>query len=147
MYSQIIYRERFSIRIVIILFFVDLFERFNKNIEIWLLNSLIKSFNKLSRIHNILIAKQHIISKKSAVRWLKSISEPLSMIDRYESGVNKTNNAELSESFKAYKKSLFRFEATLHKIATSENPIIETPDYLKRGLSKMGLTSTLSNLD
>lgn len=147
MYSQIIYRERFSIRIVIILFFVDLFERFDKNIEIWLLKSLIKSFNKLSRIHNILIAKQNIISKKSAARWLKSINEPLSMIDRYESGVNKTNNQELSESFKAYKKSLFRFEATLHKITTSENPIIETPDYLKKGLSKMGLTSTLSNLD
>jgi len=147
MYSQVIYRERFSIRILIVLFFVNLFESFNNGIEKWLLNSLIKSFNKLSRIHNILIAKQDIISKKSAVKWLKSIREPLSVIDKFEIAVVKTNNSQLSESFKAYKKSLFRFEATLHKIATSENPIIETPDYLKRGLSKMGLTSTLSNLD
>ena len=33
MYSQIIYRERFSIRVMIILFFADLLERFNKNLE------------------------------------------------------------------------------------------------------------------
>ena len=81
-----------------------------------------------------------------AVRWLKSLQGSLSMVDKFETAVNKTNNVELSESFKEYKKYLFRFEATLHKISTIDNQIIETPDYLIRGLSKRGLTSTLSKL-
>jgi hypothetical protein len=147
MYSQLIYRERFSIRIAIILFFVGLLEKFDKNLEKGLVKMLVKSFNRLTRIQKILIAKQDTISKKFALRWLRSIREPLSMIDKYELTVSKANNSELSESFKSYKKSLFRFEAILHKIATADNSIIETPDYLKKGLSKMGLTSTLSHSD
>jgi len=146
MYSQAIYREQFSFRIIILLFIADLSERFNKNLEHKLHRMLIKSFDRLTKIHRIQIAKQDKISKNIALRWLKSLREPLLRIDRLELSVNKTNNPELTESFKAYKKHLFRFEATLYKISTIDNPIIETPDYLIRGLSKRGLNSTLSNL-
>ena len=146
MYSQSIYRERFSIRITIILFVADLLERFNKNLEYKLLRMLAQSFDTITRIHKIQIAKQDGISKKMALRWLNSIHKPLSRIDRLESSIIKMNNAELSESFKSYKKYLFKFEATLYKISTVDNPIIETPEYLLRGLSKRGLKSALSNL-
>jgi hypothetical protein len=147
MYSPLIYRERFSIRIAVILFFVELLEKFDRNLEKGLVRMLIKSFNRLTRVQKILIEKQSTISKKFALSWLKSLREPLSMIDKYEFIVIKANDPELSESFAIYKKSLFRFESVLHKISNIDNPIIETPEYLKKGISKMGLTSTLSNLD
>ncbi len=146
MYSPAIYREPLSIRITIILFVADLLERFNRNLEYKLLKSLCRSFNRITRLHKIQIAKQDRISKNMALGWLRSLREPLSRIDKLEASINRMSNAELTESFKEYKKYLFRFEATLHKISTIDNPTIETPEYLLRGLSKRGLTSTLSNL-
>jgi hypothetical protein len=132
---------------MIILFFVNLLERFDKNLENGLIRLLIKSFDKLTRLHKILIAKQDQISKKSALSWLKAMRQPLSLIEKMEVTVSKAKNSELSESFKEYKSHLFRFEAVLHRISTKDNAIIETPEYIKKGISKMGLTSTLSNID
>ncbi|WP_342083766.1 hypothetical protein [Dyadobacter sp. OTU695] len=74
------------------------------------------------------------------------IKTMLPVLEKMEETIGKIDNATLTAAFKAYKMTIFKFEAKLHLKATEHLPVMPTDELLKEALYNASITSVTSKL-
>lgn len=117
---------------------------FNTNLTIFS-DRLIKANDVMIESLNIRREKARLLTPDLAKNKLKKLKNQIKTYENIEQYISSSSNIPLKNSFRLLIKACYRYEARLHTVAYSETPVIETPNYIKRGLSELGKKS-LNNL-
>lgn len=74
------------------------------------------------------------------------IKTMLPILEKMEESFGKIDNVGLAKAFKAYKTTIFLFEAKLHLKRTEHLPVVPTDELLKQALYNASITSIISKL-
>lgn len=111
--------------------------KFKFSLKKWLINDMDTIRRKLESE----LLQYNTLSTQDALVRLNQIKRTLPLLERLERNIAKAPNYEIIASFNAWKKTIYKCEATLHKIAYLNSETSPTPDHLKNALSNLGLKS------
>ncbi|MEX8548821.1 MAG: hypothetical protein V5804_14590 [Mucilaginibacter sp.] len=118
-------------------------DNFSGSLKTVVNNSLSHSFNSIEK--NIITRTKQaaLLTPSDAKEKLEAFKDDIKIFEKIndKSYLSNSKNVRLRNSYKAILKAAFKYEATLHKIAFSESPIIKTPDHIKEALSETGKSS------
>ncbi|MEO6287349.1 MAG: hypothetical protein ABIN80_24230 [Dyadobacter sp.] len=86
------------------------------------------------------------MSVSDAEQRIAMLRKILPSMEKLDAAITKFNHPNISQSFKLQKKALFKLEAKLHQVINADSDIIETPEYLKSGITDLGLESLPTQL-
>jgi hypothetical protein len=86
------------------------------------------------------------MSVSEAEQRMLMLKKILPSMEKLDAAITKFNHPGISQSFKLQKKALFKLEAKLHQVINADSEIIETPEYLKSGVSDLGFQSLPTSL-
>jgi hypothetical protein len=108
--------------------------RFKGKLYRRLVDDVTNDFKKLDLIYIAKINNVDKLSVPSAQYKLLALSKNLKSFDKLDHLISETEITRLTDSFGALKKSLYKYEAKLRKVANSETDVIKTPDDIKSGI-------------
>jgi hypothetical protein len=111
--------------------------KFKFSLEKWLVNNM----DRVRQTLESELLQYSTLSSKDALIKLNRIRRALPSLERLERSISKTSNYKIMASFNAWKKTIYKCEANLHRIAYLNSETNPTPDYLKNALSNLGLKS------
>jgi hypothetical protein len=120
---------------------VEHLNNFAYKVKEWLISDIINDFEKRNLYFLNELDKANELSAIAAKSKLTNLNRTLQLLEKLDKSISHIPSKDLSDSFKSLKKLVYRFEARLHRISVSENPIIETPEDLKVQISTMGINS------
>ena len=126
---------------------VQYLHNFTHKLRKWLISDIISDFEKRKLYFLNEMDKSDELSASVAKLKLKNLKPTLQLLEKLDKSISHIPSDDLSDSFRSLKKVVYRFEARLHRISVSENPIIETPDGLKAQISNMGINSINQHLN
>lgn len=116
---------------------------FNTNLTAFS-DRLIKGNDVIIESLNIRKEKARLLTPDLAKNKLKKFKDELKTYEHIEQYISSSSNIPLKNSFRLLIKAGYKYEARLHTVAYSDVSVIETPEYVKQGLSELGKKS-LSN--
>jgi len=118
---------------------VEYLDNFANKIKDWLINDMIHDFENRKLYFSGELDKSKEFSASIAKSKLAALKRTIELLEKLDKSVSNIHDSNLISNFKSFKQVVYKFEARLHRIAVSENPIIETPEDLKAQISGMGL--------
>jgi hypothetical protein len=104
---------------------------FKGRLYTYLVEDLVENFRKLDLICIAKINHVDKLSVPAAQYKLLVLSKDLKSFEKMDHLISVTKIDALTDSFGYLKKSIYKYEAKLRKVANSEMAIIETPDDIK----------------
>ena len=116
---------------------VERLERLHGRLYRYLVDDITADFEKKALLYALKIKRSHSLSPAQAQYKLINLKPVLRSYERLDTHVSEIENYRIKNSFKELKKNLFKYEAKLHRVATSKVPVEETPEYIKSMLSSL----------
>lgn len=112
-----------------------------------LIKNIINSFDFITNTLNEMREDAIFLSPAIANKKLERFKKERKDFEEMELHISKSSNILLKKSISSLVKASYKYEARLHKIAFSDKPVIETPDYIKETLSNIGRISIKTNFE
>lgn len=124
----------------------DFLEIFAKSMSARLSKRILADINNRTAFFEAQLALIPEMSVSEAEQRISMLRKILPSMEKLDTAITKFNHPEIAKSFKLQKKAVFKIEAKLHQIINAKSEMIETPEYLKSGISDLGLESLPTSL-
>lgn len=125
-------------------------ERFEGKLLNWIVDDLVRSFEKRRLFYNAKINQIPSLSIPSAEYKLLLLNSLLQSYERLDLSVSEVKIDDVQRSFKALKATFYTYEAKLRIHINKSAEVIPTPDYIRENLSNTGkrsLEKSLKNIN
>src|SRR5258708_4177042 len=102
---------------------VEHLHNFANTAKEWLIGDIINDFEKRKLYFLNELDKSNEFSPSFAKSKLVNLKRTLLLLEKLDKSVSHIPSEDLSDSFRSLKKTVYKFEARLHRISVSENPI------------------------
>jgi hypothetical protein len=134
MYSSVlIYKP--SPSVFIKTWIIDRLESLHGSLYRYLVNDIVTYFEKSTLVWKTKLDRVDSLSPSSAQYKLIDLKPILQSFERLDEAISEMENHQIKIAFKELKKIVYKYEARLHRMATSEIEVEETPDSVKIMLS------------
>ncbi len=146
MYSPLAYNSTTSFRQLLLLKLSDFVGHFLKKTAYAINDGIAETFEKRAAFFERRVKRAGELSVPLAVRYLKNVKMLYSSLQKLDTAINDLNDESLIDSFKAYKKAVFKYEAKLHRVITQDAPVSQTSEHTKNTLSTLNKKVIFSRL-
>jgi hypothetical protein len=116
-------------------------ERFEGKLLNWIVDDLVRSFEKRRLIYKAKIDQIPSLSIPSAEYKLLLLTRLMKSYEKLDLSVSEVKIDEVQKSFKALKATFYSYEAMLRIHINKSSDIIPTPEYIKNEFSELGKRS------